>query len=178
MKITAPIMKDILLQFGEIFPFPDAVTRQGSLDALAKNWFATFEDDDLDLVKAACRRLIGKLKRFPYPSDVRDELAPVSAASTTVVSLSVEVDTSSIDAAVAKVDLLKAELADALEAWDRADRAGRIVERGKIVDALCVMARAGSSADELANAARDLSAAVNGISLTQPWQSGASHTAQ
>lgn len=85
------------------------------MDALAKNWFATFEDDDLDLVKAACRRLIGKLKRFPYPSDVRDELAPTSVASTTVASLSIEIDTSSIDAAMVKVEQLKAEISGGIE---------------------------------------------------------------
>lgn len=170
-------MDEILQHFARVFPMPGRIDGREDYLALMKTWSDQLEPYGDQQVKEACRRLTGKLKRFPYPSDVRDELVPVSATSTAVVSLSVEVDTNSIDAAVAKVELLKAELADALEAWDRADRAGRIVERGKIVDALCVMARAGSNADELANAARDLSAAVNGISLTQPWQSGASHTA-
>lgn len=175
MAITTPLMDEILQHFARVFPMPGRIDGREDYLALVKTWSDQLEPYTDEQVKEACRRLMGKLKHFPYPSDVRDELVPASAASTTVVSLSVKVDTSSIDSAAAKVEVLKAELADALEAWDRA---GRIVERGKIVDALCVMARAGSSADELANAARDLSAAVNGISLTQPWQSGASHTAQ
>lgn len=177
MAITTPLMIEILQHFARVFPMPGRIDGREDYLALVKAWADQLEAYSDEQVKEACRRLMGKLKRFPYPSDVRDELALASAASTTVASLSIMVDTSSIDAAVAKVELLKAELADALEAWERADRAGRIVERGKIVDALCVMARAGSNADELANAARDLSAAVNGISLTPPWKSGASHTA-
>lgn len=175
-------MKDILLQFGQVFPFPDSVTMQGSLDALAKNWFATFEDDDLDLVKAACRRAMGKLKRFPFPSDVRDELAPASVASTIVGSLSIEFDTSSLDAAIVKVEHLKAELSGALDAWQRAIAAdfldtSRFEDRGKIVDALCVVAKSGGNPELLADAARGLSAAVAAISVTPSWQLDASHIA-
>ncbi|KAB0331755.1 hypothetical protein LSO07_08605 [Janthinobacterium sp. PLB04] len=177
MAITTPLMIEILQHFARVFPMPGRIDGREDYMALVKTWSDQLEPYSDEQVKDACRQLMGKLKRFPYPSDVRDELAPTSKASATIASLSIEVDTISIDAAVVKVELLKAELADALDAWDRADRAGRIVERGKIVDALCVMARAGSNADELANAARDLSAAVNGISLTQPWQSSASHTA-
>lgn len=78
--------------------------------ALVKTWSDQLEPYSDEQVKDACHRLMGKLKRFPYPSDVRDELAPASAASTTVVSLSVEIDTSSIDAALAKMGDLRAAL--------------------------------------------------------------------
>ena len=79
--------------------------------ALVKTWSDQLEPYTDEQVKEACRRLMGKLKRFPYPSDVRDELAPVSIASTTVISLSVEVDSSSIDAALVKAEQLRHALA-------------------------------------------------------------------
>ena len=80
--------------------------------ALVKTWSDQLEPYSDDQVKEACRRLMGKLKRFPYPSDVRDELAPASAASTTVASLSIEIDASAIDLALSKVEQLKVALAD------------------------------------------------------------------
>lgn len=75
--------------------------------ALVKAWADQLEAYSDDQVKEACHRLMGKLKRFPYPSDVRDELAPARAASTTVASLSIDVDTSQVDAALAKLERLK-----------------------------------------------------------------------
>lgn len=75
--------------------------------ALAKTWADQLEPYSDEQVKEACRRVMGKLKRFPYPSDVRDELAPACAASTTVASLSIDVDTSQVNAALAKLERLK-----------------------------------------------------------------------
>lgn len=182
MAITTPLMDEILQHFARVFPLRGRIDGREDYLALVKTWSDQLEPYSDDQVKEACHRLMGKLKRFPYPSDVRDELAPASAVSTTVAGLLIDVDTSSLDAAIVKVEHLKTELSGALEAWQRAIAAdlldtSRFEDRSKIVDALCVMARAGSNAYELANAARDLSAAVNGISLTPPWKSGASHTA-
>ncbi len=82
--------------------------------ALVKSWSDQLEPYSDDQVKEACRRLMGKLKRFPYPSDVRDELIPTNAAPTkaapapeVICKLVVKVDTSEVDAALAKVEHLK-----------------------------------------------------------------------
>lgn len=182
MAITTPLMDEILQHFARVFPMPGRIDGREDYQALVKTWLDQLEPYSDDQVKDACRRLMGKLKRFPYPSDVRDELAPASAASTTVASLSIMVDTSSIDAAIAKVEHLKTELSGALEAWKRAIAAdlldtSRFEDRSKIVDALCVVAKSGGNPELLADAARGLSAAVGAISITPSWQSSASHTA-
>lgn len=106
-------MDEILQHFARVIPMPGRIDGREDYLALVKTWSDQLEPYTDEQLKEACRRLMGKLKRFPYPSDVRDELAPASVASTTVASLSVEVDTSSIDAAQAKVELLRAELVGA-----------------------------------------------------------------
>ncbi|SIR85542.1 hypothetical protein SAMN05880566_12821 [Janthinobacterium sp. TND4EL3] len=110
MAITTPLMDEILQHFARVFPMPGRIDGREDYLALVKTWSDQLEPYSDEQVKEACRRLMGKLKRFPYPSDVLDELAPASATSTMVVSLSVEVDSSSIDAAMAKVEQLKTDL--------------------------------------------------------------------
>ena len=139
-------MDEILQHFARVFPMPGRIDGREDYLALVKTWSDQLEPFTDEQVKEACRRLMGKLKRFPYPSDVRDELAPVSAASTTVVSLSVEVDTNSIDAALAKVDRLNAA-----------------TTAEKISDALCALASSGASQDQLLATAMGLSAAIKSL---------------
>lgn len=110
MAITTPLMDEILQHFARVFPMPGRIDGREDYLALVKTWSDQLEQYTDEQVKEACRRLMGKLKRFPYPSDVREELAPASATSTTVVSLSVEIDTSSIDAALDKTGELRAAL--------------------------------------------------------------------
>ena len=107
MAITTPLMDEILQHFARVFPMPGRIDGREDYLALVKTWADQLEPYSDEQVKEACRRLMGKLKRFPYPSDVRDELAPASVASTTVASLSVEIDTSQIDAALLKVEQLR-----------------------------------------------------------------------
>lgn len=103
-------MDEILQHFARVFPMPGRIDGREDYLALVKTWSDQLEPYSDDQVKEACRRLMGKLKRFPYPSDVRDELAPASAVSTSVASLSIEVDTRSTDAAIAKVEHLKEKI--------------------------------------------------------------------
>jgi len=84
MAITTPLMDEILQHFARVFPMPGRIDGREDYLALVKTWSDQLEPYTDEQVKEACRRLMGKLKRFPYPADVRDELAPVSAASTTV----------------------------------------------------------------------------------------------
>lgn len=107
MAITTPLMDEILQHFARVFPMPGRIDGREDYLALVNAWVDQLEAYSDEQVKEACRRLMGKLKRFPYPSDVRDELAPARAASTTVASLSVEIDTSQIDAALLKVEQLR-----------------------------------------------------------------------
>ena len=162
MTISAPEVMNILKRFEVIFSRPIS-------SDLFHVWGAQFGNMDLDVVQAACRRLEGKLNRFPYPVDLHKELGTAAPSSNIVGTMAVTlaVDTTQLDAAQAKVEQLKDDLAGIC----------RFEERLKIVDALCGMARAGSTADELAKSARDLSAAVNAIALTPSCPSGASHTA-
>lgn len=67
--------------------------------ALVNIWADQLEPYTDEQVKDACHRVMGRLKRFPYPSDMRDELAPARAESTTV-------DTSQVDVALVKVGQL------------------------------------------------------------------------
>ncbi|MDN2700188.1 hypothetical protein O0882_28145 [Janthinobacterium sp. SUN073] len=110
MGITTPLVNEILQHFARVFPMPGRIDGREDYLALVNIWADQLEPYTDEQVKDACHRVMGKLKRFPYPSDVRDELAPASAASTTVASLSIEVDTRSIDAAVAKVEHLKEKI--------------------------------------------------------------------
>ena len=110
MAITTPLMIEIFQHFARVFPMPGRIDGREDYLALVKTWSDQLEPYTDEQVKEACRRLMGKLKRFPYPSDVRDELAPASSASTAVVSLSVEIDTSSIDAALDKTGELRVAL--------------------------------------------------------------------
>ena len=107
MAITTPLMDEILQHFARVFPMRGRIDGREDYLALVKTWSDQLEPYSDDQVKEACHRLMGKLKRFPYPSDVRDELAPARAASTTVASLSIDVDTSQVDAALAKLERLK-----------------------------------------------------------------------
>lgn len=113
-------MIEILQHFTRVFPMPGRIDGREDYLALVKTWSDQLEPYSDDQVKEACRRLMGKLKRFPYPSDVLDELAPASATSSTVVSLSVDLDSSSIDAATAKVEHLKTERSGIAESLDHA----------------------------------------------------------
>lgn len=108
MAITTPLMDEILQHFARVFPMPGRIDGREDYLALVNAWVEQLEPYSDEQVKVACRRLMGKLKRFPYPSDVRDQLAAASATSTAVVSLSVELDTSSIAAALAKMGELRA----------------------------------------------------------------------
>lgn len=139
-------MDEILQHFARVFPMPGRIDGREDYLALAKTWSDQLEPYTDEQVKEACRRLMGKLKRFPYPSDVRDELAPASATSTTVVSLSVEVDTSSIDAAQVKVRRLHGELASA-----KADllAIGAFKDRFQIVDTLRQLVKQNEAAVEM-----------------------------
>lgn len=81
--------------------------------ALLKAWADQVEPYSDEQVKAACRRLMGKLSRFPYPVDLHKEIAaPTPASSDVVGTMTVElaVDTSQLDAALAKAEQLKAAL--------------------------------------------------------------------
>ena len=130
MAITTPLMDEILQHFTRVFPLPGRIDGREDYLALVKTWADQLEPYSDDQVKEACRRLMGKLKRFPYPSDVRDELAPAGAASTTVASLSIDVDTSSLDLALSKVEQLKVALTD------------REVSGGPLVELACEARRA------------------------------------
>ena len=115
MAISTPLLVEILQHFARVFPMPGRIDGREDYLALVKAWADQLEAYSDEQVKEACHRLMGKLKRFPYPSDVRDELVPASVASTTVASLLIEIDTSSIDAAMAKVGQLKAEISGGIE---------------------------------------------------------------
>jgi hypothetical protein len=112
MAISTPLMIEILQHFARVFPMPGRIDDREDHLALAKTWADQLEPYSDEQVKVACRRLMGKLKRFPYPSDVRDELAPASAASTIVGGLSIAIDAISIDLVLSKVEQLKVALAD------------------------------------------------------------------
>lgn len=80
MAITTALMDEILQHFARVFPIPGRIDGCEDYLALVKTWADQLEPYSDEQVKEACRRLMGKLKRFPYPSDVRDELAPARAA--------------------------------------------------------------------------------------------------
>ena len=113
-------MVEILQHFARVFPMPGRIDGREDYLALVKTWSDQLEPYSDEQVKDACRRLMGKLKRFPYPSDVRDELAPASAVSVdaaeasvetqVLVKLVVEVDTTQVDAALVKAGQLREAL--------------------------------------------------------------------
>lgn len=87
MAITTPLMDEILQHFARVFPMPGRIDGREDYLALVKTWSDQLEPYTDEQVKAACRRLMGKLKRFPYPSDVRDELSWPTIATTSLSSM-------------------------------------------------------------------------------------------
>lgn len=106
MAITTPLMDEILQHFARVFPMPGRVEGREDYLALVKTWVDQLEPYSDEQVKEACRRVMGKLKRFPYPSDVHEELTVSAAEPFVVGALRVHVDISDVDAALLKVQQL------------------------------------------------------------------------
>ena len=114
MAITTPLMIEILQHFARVFPMLGRIDGREDYLALLKTWSDQLEPYSDDQVKGACRRLMGKLKRFPYPSDVREELGATALTSNIAGTMEVvlAVNTIQIDAALAKAAELRAALED------------------------------------------------------------------
>ncbi|MGK5017688.1 hypothetical protein [Janthinobacterium sp. HLS12-2] len=92
MAITTPLMDEILQHFARVFPMPGRIDGREDYLALVKTWSDQLDPYTDEQVKEACRRLMGKLKRFPYPADLCEELAistpaPVVDSTSDVVAI-------------------------------------------------------------------------------------------
>lgn len=79
--------------------------------ALVNEWGQQLQPYSDEQVRTACRRLMGKLDRFPYPVDLHEEIASPTLSSSNVVGamvVTLAVDTSQLDAALMKAEQLRA----------------------------------------------------------------------
>lgn len=70
MQISLSDLKLILSRFAVVFPLPEQIRHQSDFDGLADIWLAALGDLPKEQVHSACRQLLRKLTRFPYPADV------------------------------------------------------------------------------------------------------------
>lgn len=152
MAISTPLMVEILQHFARVFPMPGRIDGREDYLALVKTWSDQLEPYTDEQVKEACRRLMGKLKRFPYPSDVRDELAPESSApavaaespveTQVLTKLVAEVDTTQVGAALVRVGQFREALpspcsiASALKLLLEMDGSPRVSQSEQFVQSL------------------------------------------
>ena len=71
MTVSNDFVRALLGRFAEIFPPP---THSRNFDAVVEIWEAALAEFTKEQVSQASIRLVKKLKRYPYPADVAEEI--------------------------------------------------------------------------------------------------------